>query len=70
MKLEVRKEIKKLYYINSRNGIGRHEKTFVRVLKKMANGTYGSKMYCSSRDTALLFETPEDAYKLKNGAKS
>lgn len=56
MKLEVRKEIPELYYIRCRAGRGRHEKTFVRVYKKLKNGTNGSKMYCSSRDTALLFD--------------
>lgn len=56
MKLEVRKEFPKLFYIRSRNGVGTHEKTFVRVLEKQKSGL-GSKMYCSARHTALLFDS-------------
>ena len=56
MKLEVRKEIPELFYIRCRAGIGRHEKTFVRTYFKRKNGKAGSKMYCSARHTALLFD--------------
>ena len=70
MQLMVKKNFKKLYYINSRNGIGHHEKTFVRMLKKMKDGSYGSKMYCISRDCGLLFGSFENAEKLLNQYKT
>lgn len=66
MKLEVRKEISELYYIRSRNGVGIHEKTFVRIYKKLKNGTNGSMMYSSSRNTALLFDNYELAKEFMN----
>ena len=63
MKVEVRKEISKLFYIRSRNGIGTNEKTFVRVLENQKSGL-GSKMYCSARHTALLFDNKASAIEL------
>lgn len=63
MMVEVRKNIDKLYYLKIRYG-RTNPKTFVRIYKKSKKGVPGSKMYCSARWTALLFENPGDAFDL------
>ena len=64
MKIIIEKDLPELYYIHNRYGNLRSwgsQKTFVRIPYKKKNGTWGSKYYCSSAGTALLFETKEDA---------
>ena len=68
MKLEVRKEIKNLYYLSCRYGGGNgwdSQKTFVRISYKKKDNTLGSKMYCCSCLDSLLFDNVLDCVKLK-----
>lgn len=68
MKIDVKKEIKNLYYLSIRYGGGRgwdSQKTFVRIGYRKKNNTLGSKMYCCSRYDSILFDNYEDCLKMK-----
>lgn len=69
MKIQIEKELQKLYYIHIRYGGGNgwpSQKTFVRVAYKKKNGKLGSKYYCSDKYGALLFESYEEAKKFES----
>ena len=60
MKVYIEKEVDEFYYIKVRYGDldkWGSQKTFVRIPYKKANGKWGSKYYCSARDTAIVFDT-------------
>ena len=73
MKVTIKKEISKLYYLRSGMGKGcsfmhRPEgyKVFVRVPYIKKDGKYGSKMYCESKQAAIVFDSVEAAKLLQN----
>ncbi|MBR4378259.1 MAG: hypothetical protein IKP50_05225 [Bacilli bacterium] len=73
MKIQITKELPKLYYIHIRWGNLRtwgSQKTFVRMPYKKKDGTLGSKYYCSSKKDGLLFETYEEARNFENKYKT
>lgn len=64
MKYSIEKEAKELYYITIRYGDlwnWGSQKTFVRIPYKNKKGEWQSKYYCIGRQSAILFETIEEA---------
>ena len=73
MKVYIEKEVEEFYYIKVRYGDlykWGSQKTFVRIPYKKKNGKWGSKYYCSARETAIFFDTPVKAYELTRKYKA